>query len=159
MLTFLSQTKGGSEMLIVLSVLPLLRPEIPVAIPLRPLDPGLNLLTAEDSRPTRFVVRNTVEIQPAADEFYLRVTRNHPPQFTDVNPILLWAEGAVQDRFSLESKPLVDDFQLPDDSGKDLRNHCHTDLLYVVKFAGAAFVCTQAVAQVLYGLLESHMVF
>ncbi len=49
-------------MLIVLTVLPLLGPEIPIAIPLRPLNPGLNLLTAEESRPTRFVVRNAVEI-------------------------------------------------------------------------------------------------
>jgi len=111
-------------------VLPLLRPEIPVAIPLRPLDPCLNLLAAEESRLTRFVVRDAVEIQPAADELNLRVTRDHPPQFVDINPILLRAEGAVQDRLSLECKPLVDDLQLPDDSGENLRNHGHINLLH-----------------------------
>lgn len=143
-------------MLIVLTVLPLLGPEIPIAIPLRPLNPGLNLLAAEESGLARFVVRDAVEIELVSDEFNLRVTRNHPSQFVDVNPVFLRAEGGVQGWFSLECKPLVDDFQLPDDSGKDLRNHCHTDLLYVVKFAGAAFVCTKAVARVLYCLLESH---
>ena len=117
-------------MLIVLTVLPLLRPEITVAIPLRSLNPGLNLLTSEESRLARLVVGNAVEIEPAADEFNLRVTRNHPPQFEDVNPILLRAEGSVQDRFSLECKPLVEDLQLPDDSSKDLRNHGHIDLLH-----------------------------
>lgn len=117
-------------MLIILPVLPLLRPEIAVAIPLRPFNPGLNLLAAEESRLARLVVGNAVEIEPAADEFNLRVTRDHPPQFIDVNPILLRAEGAVQDRFSLECKPLVDDFQLPDDSGENLRNHGHIELLH-----------------------------
>lgn len=82
-------------MLIVLSVLPLLRPEIPVAIPLRPLDPGLNLLTAEEGSPAGLVVGDAVEVEPAADEFDLRVTGNHPPEFIDVNPFLLWADGAV----------------------------------------------------------------
>lgn len=115
---------------LILPVLPLLGPEIPVAIPLRPLNPGLNLLTAEESGLTILVVRDAVEIEPTADEFYLRVTRNHPPQFVDVNPILLRAEGAVQDRFRLECKPLVDDLQLPDDFGENLRNHGHIDLLH-----------------------------
>lgn len=113
-----------------LLILPHLRPEIPVAIPLRSLNPGFNLLAAEKSRLARLVVGNAVEIEPAADEFNLRVTRDHPPQFIDVNPILLRAEGAVQDRFSLECKPLVDDLQLPDDSGEDLRNHDHIDLFH-----------------------------
>lgn len=36
-----------------------------------------------------------MEIEPAADEFNLRVTGNHPPEFIDVNPILLRADGAV----------------------------------------------------------------
>ena len=63
-----------------LPVLPLLRPEVPVAIPLRPFDPSLNLLAAEESCLARLVMRNAVEIQPAADEFNLRVTRDHPPQ-------------------------------------------------------------------------------
>ena len=40
-------------------------------------------------------MRDSVKIQPAADEFNLRVTRDHPQQFVDVNPVLLRAEGAV----------------------------------------------------------------
>ncbi len=91
----------GTLCSVLLLILSLFRPKIPIAIPLRPLDPGFNLLTAEESRLARLVVRNAVEIQPAADEFNLRVTRNHPPQFVDVNPILLRAEGAVQDWLSL----------------------------------------------------------
>ena len=89
-------------LLFLLHIFPLLRPEIPVPIPLRPFDPGFNLLTVEESGLTRFVVRDAVEIQPATDELKLRVTRNHPLQFVDVNPILLRAESAVQDRLSLE---------------------------------------------------------
>ena len=118
------------ELLFLLLIFSLLRPEITVAIPLSPLYPGLNLLAAEESGLARLVVRDAVEIEPAADEFNLRVTRNHPPQFVNVNPILLRAESAVQDRFSLECKSLVDDLQMPYNSGKNLRNHGHIDLLH-----------------------------
>ena len=76
-------------------ILPLLRPEIPVPIPLRPLYPGFNLLTAEEGSPAGLVVGDTVEVKSAADEFNLRVAGNHPPEFIDVNPILLRADGAV----------------------------------------------------------------
>ena len=41
-----------------LLILPLLRPEIPVAIPLRSLNPSFDLPAAEESRLTRFVVRD-----------------------------------------------------------------------------------------------------
>lgn len=41
------------------------------------------------------VVGDAVEVEPAAHEFYLRFTGNHPPEFIDVNPILLRADGAV----------------------------------------------------------------
>ena len=82
-------------MSLVLPVFPLLRPEIPVAIPLRPLNPGLNLLAVEESGLAIFVVRDAVKIEPAADEFNLRVTRNHPSQFVDVNPVFLRAEGGA----------------------------------------------------------------
>lgn len=36
-----------------------------------------------------------MEVKPAANEFNLRVTGNHPPEFIDVNPILLRADDAV----------------------------------------------------------------
>ena len=76
-------------------ILPLLRPEVAKSIPLRPLYPVLNLLAAEDGSPAGFVVGNAVEVEPAADELNLRVTGNHPPEFIDVNPILLRADSAV----------------------------------------------------------------
>ena len=60
-------------------VLSLLRPEVAKAIPLRPLYPGLNLLTAEEGSPAGLVVGDAVEVEPAADEFNLRVARNHSP--------------------------------------------------------------------------------
>ena len=78
-----------------LLILSFLRPEVAKAIPLRPLDPGLNLLTAEEGSPAGLVVGDAVEVEPAADEFNLRVTGNHPPEFIDVNPILLRADSAV----------------------------------------------------------------
>lgn len=78
-----------------LLVLSLLRPEVAKAIPLRPLNPGLDLLTAEKGSPAGLVEGDAVEVEPAADEFNLRVAGNHPPEFVDVNPILLRADGAV----------------------------------------------------------------
>ena len=78
-----------------LLILPFLRPEIAKSIPLRPLYPGLDLLTAEKGSPAGLVVGDAVEVEPAADEFNLRVAGNHPPEFIDVNPILLQADGAV----------------------------------------------------------------
>ena len=76
-------------------ILPLLRPEVAKTIPLRPLYPGLDLLTAEEGSPAGLVVGDAVEVEPAADEFNLRVAGNHPPEFVDVNPVLLRADGAV----------------------------------------------------------------
>ena len=76
-------------------VLSFLRPEVAKSIFLRPFYPGLDLLTAEKGSPARLVVGDAVEVEPAANEFDLRVTGNHPPEFVDVNPILLRADGAV----------------------------------------------------------------
>lgn len=36
-----------------------------------------------------------MEVEPAADDFDLRVAGNHPPEFVDVNPIFLRADSAV----------------------------------------------------------------
>jgi len=76
-------------------ILPLLRPEVAKTIPLRPLYPGLDLLTAEEGSPAGLVVGDAVEVEPAADEFNLRVTRDHPSQFVDVNPVLLCVDGRI----------------------------------------------------------------
>lgn len=63
-----------------------------------------------------------MEEEPAAYEFNLRVIWNHPPEFIDVNPILLRADGAVQEGLGLQCEPAVDEFQFLDDSGQDFRS-------------------------------------
>ena len=111
-------------------IFPLLGPEVAKSILLRPLYPGLYLLTAEEGSPAGLVVGDAVEVEPAADEFNLWFTRNHLPLFVDFNLIFLRAEGAVQDRCDLEGKPAVDGLQLLDDAGQNCRNHGHIDLLH-----------------------------